>query len=79
MFNRKEVRESTLKRLMGEAIDAEDWNLVKELRSIESETDQKLFEERMNGLVIGYGAAITCVIIGGIVTKVIISKIKCNV
>lgn len=74
MFEKKEVRETTLKTLMGEAIDAEDWDLVKELRQIEKETDHKIFEERMNGLIVGYGAAITCVIIGGVVSKVIISR-----
>lgn len=74
MFNNKEVRESTLKTLMGEAIDANDWNLVKQLRDIEFETDQQLFEARINGLIIGWGAAITGVIIGGVVTKVIISR-----
>ena len=76
MFNNQDIRESTLKRLMGAAIDAEDWKLVKELRQIENETDQRAFEERMNGIIVGLGAAITCVIVGGVVTKVIISMRK---
>lgn len=74
LFNNKEVRESTLKTMMDEAIDAEDWTLVKQLRDIEKETDINAFEARMNGLLLGYGAAITGVIIGGVVVKVVISR-----
>ena len=74
MISKKETRESALEILRNEAMDAKDLSLVTELNAIEEEYDQKLLEERTKGLVIGFGSAVICVIMGGVVTKIIVSK-----
>jgi hypothetical protein len=70
----EEVKKSRLTILKEEAIDADDFSLALELAKIEKDMDFKLLEARNKGLVIGFGSAIVCVVMGGVVTKVIISK-----
>jgi hypothetical protein len=70
----KEVKESRLTILKQEAMDAKDFKFVEEMNAIEKEYDHKMLEQRNKGLVIGFGSAIVCVVIGGIVTKVIVAN-----
>jgi hypothetical protein len=70
----KEVTESRLTILKREAVKAKDFKFAEELANIELETDNELLRERNKGLVIGFGSAIACVVIGGVVTKIVISN-----
>ena len=70
----KEVKESRLTILKREAIDKQDFRLAIELDKVEGELDQKLAEARREGLMIGFGTAVAVVIMGGVVTKVIVSN-----
>jgi hypothetical protein len=70
----KEVQESRLTILKDEATKAGDFRLAIELAKIEDELDQKMAEARRQGLVIGFGGAIVCVVTGGVVTKVIVAN-----
>lgn len=70
----KEVQESRLTILKDDATKAGDFRLAIELAKIEDEMDQKLAEARRQGLVIGFGGAIVCVVTGGVVTKVIVAN-----
>ena len=70
----KEVKESRLTILKRDAIDKQDFRLAIELDKVESELDQKLAEARREGLMVGFGTAVVCVIMGGVVTKVIVSN-----
>lgn len=69
-----EVKESRLTILKREAIERQDFKLAIELDKIESELDQKTAEARKQGLMVGFGTAVVCVVMGGVVTKVIVSK-----
>lgn len=68
------VKESRLTILKKEAIDKQDFRLAIELDKVEDELDQKLAEARREGLMIGFGTAVAVVIMGGVVTKVIVSN-----
>ena len=70
----KEVKESRLTMLKNQAIEKQDFNLAIELDKIENELDQKTAEARRQGLMIGFGTAVVCVVMGGVVTKVIVSN-----
>lgn len=70
----KEVNETRLTILKNEATKAKDFKLAIELDKIEKETDQRVMEARNQGLVIGFGTAVVCVVIGGVVTKVIVAN-----
>jgi|GraSoiStandDraft_45_1057281.scaffolds.fasta_scaffold44266_3 hypothetical protein len=69
-----EVKESKITILKNDAIKTEDFRLAIELDKIEMEWDKSLVEARRKGLIIGFGTGVACVIMGGVVTKIIIAK-----